>query len=124
MEIKIRKLSELKEGPIRHQSLPDSFVERVKNYKQVLAEVETSSIESTLENFQRDANPETELILWEHIAKIYQWSIVANSGLSLEQKKEVFNIVLGLSMNMKDFSHIKKLTKETIDEIVDRYQYE
>jgi len=124
MEIKTAKLSDLKAGPIKHKTLPESFIERVKNFKQAIAEVETSSLESTLENFQRDNNPETELFLWEHIAKMYQWTIVANAGLSLSQKKEVFSVLLQLSMGMKDFSKIKTLTKETIAEIVDRYQYE
>ena len=124
MEIKTAKLSDLKVGPIKHETLPEGFIERVKNFKQAIAEVETSSLESTLDNFQRDSNPETELYLWEHIAKMYQWTIVANAGLSLPQKKEVFSVLLQLSMGMKDFSNIKTLTKETIAEIVDRYQYE
>lgn len=123
-EIKRVKLSDLKAGPIRHATLPDDFIQRVKDFKQAIAEVETSSLESTLENFQRDAHPEQELILWEHIAKMYQWSIVAHSGLSLPQKKEVFSLLLGLSMGQRDFSHIKLLSKEAVDEITNRYQYE
>ena len=99
--------------------------QRVKDFKQALAEVETSSLESTLDNFQRDANPETELQLWEHMAKVYQWTVVANAGkLDLPQKKEVLNLVLGLSMGQRDFSHLKLLSKEIIDEVKDRYQYE
>lgn len=117
------KVADIQNGPIRHPVLPDAFIERVKNFKQVLAEVEKTSLDSTLENFQRDEDPETELLIWEHIASIYQWSVVANEGLSVEQKKEVLSILLSLSMDMNDFSDIKKLTKETIDEIVDRYQY-
>lgn len=124
IEIKRVKLSDLKDGPIRHETLPNDFIQRVKDFKQALAEVETSSIESTLENFQRDAHPEQELILWEHIAKMYQWTIVANAGLSLPQKKEVLGLLIGLSMGQRDFSHIKLLSKETVEEIKDRYQYE
>lgn len=124
VEIRKAKLSDLKAGPIRHETLPDDFIQRVRDFKQALAEVETSSIESTLENFQRDAHPEQELILWEHIAKMYQWTIVANAGLSLPQKKEVLGLLIGLSMGQRDFSHIKLLSKETVEEIKDRYQYE
>jgi len=124
MDIRQVKMSELKMGPIRDQVLPTGFIERVRKYKAILGEVEPMTLEETVANFQRDKTPETELMLWEHIASIYQWSIVANSGLSFEQKKEVLSLLLALSMGMKDFSNIKKLTKETIDEIVDRYQYE
>lgn len=124
-ELKQVKISDLKMGPIRHETLPDDFIQRVKDFKQALAEVETSSLESTLDNFQRDANPETELQLWEHMAKVYQWTVVANAGkLDLPQKKEVLNLVLGLSMGQRDFSHLKLLSKEIIDEVKDRYQYE
>lgn len=123
MEIKKVKVTDLKEGPIRHQALPAGFIQRVKDFKKVLEEVETSSIESTLENFQRDLDPESELVIWEHIASLYQWTTIANTGLSLEQKKEVMSVILGLSMGMKDFSNIKTLTKEVIDEITDRYPH-
>lgn len=123
-EIRKTKLSDLKVGPIRHATLPDDFIQRVKDFKQAIAEVDKTSLESTLDNFQRDLNPEQELYLWEHIAKMYQWSIVAHSGFSLPQKKEVLSLLLGLSMGQRDFSHIKLLSKEAVAEIKDRYQYE
>lgn len=123
-EIRKAKLSDLKVGPIRHATLPDDFIQRVRDFKQAIAEVDKTSLESTLDNFQRDANPEVELVLWEHIAKMYQWTVVAYSGLTLPQKKEVLNLLLGLSMGQVDFSHIKLLSKEAVAEIKDRYQYE
>ncbi len=123
-EIRKAKLSDLKIGPIRHATLPNSFIQRVKDFKQALAEVDKTSLESTLDNFQRDADPEVELMLWEHIAKMYQWSVVAHAGLTLPQKKEVLSLLLGLSMGQRDFSHIKLLSNEEVDEITDRYQYE
>lgn len=123
-EIRTVKMSDLNKGPVIHQAIPDDFIERVKNFKQVLSEVETSTMEEALDNFQRDADPEKELFLWEHIAKIYQWTIDANTGLTPEQKKEVFALLLSLSMAMEDFDNIKTLTRETVDEIVNRYQHE
>lgn len=123
IEIKKVKIADMRPGSILHQTLPDSFIERVKKFKAIITEVEPSTIDETLKNFQRDATPEIELKLWEHIASIYQWAIVANSGLSLGQKEDVFRIILSLSADTKDFSKIKSLSRETIDEIVDRYQY-
>jgi hypothetical protein len=124
IEIKKTKLSDLKRGPIRHKTLSDSFIQRVKNFKQIIAEVDNTSLESTLDNFQRDLNLEQELYLWEHIAKMYQWSVVANAGLSLPQKKELFGLLIGLSLGQTNFSHIKLLSKEVVEEVKDRYQYE
>ena len=65
------RISELKAGPIRHPSLPDSFVERVKAFKAALGVVEGVSLEHTSDNFKRDANPESELLIWERIASTF-----------------------------------------------------
>ncbi len=124
MDIKRVKISDLKQGPIRDRVLPEGFIARVQKYKVILAEVEKTNLEETVANFMRDNDPVTELILWEHIASIYKWAMVANPSLSLDEKKDVLGLLLTLSMGSKDFSEIKKLNEETIAEIVDRYQYE
>lgn len=126
MEIRKVKMTDLKMGPIRDQVLPAGFIERVQKYKAILAEVEKTSLEDTVANFMRDLTPESELLIWEHIAKIYKWAIVAYPSLSLNAKKDAYSILVGLSLdtNKDDFGNIKNLSKETIDEIVDRYQYE
>lgn len=121
MNTKTIETSDMQEGPIRHSKLSDGFVVRVKNYKQVLAEVETSSIEETLNDFQRDLNPENELRVWEKIASAYQWSVIANAGLTQMGKEDVFAVLLGLSTGSKDFNNIKNLSKEKIDAIVNYY---
>ena len=104
------------------QILSNFFIQRVKNFKQVLAEVDTSSVEVTLEDFRGDTDPEAELKVWEHIASVYQWTTTNNVDLSLEQKRGVLNILLALSMGMTDFSNIPTVTKETVDSIINRYQ--
>lgn len=48
MKTKKIKVSDIKIGPIRQEVLPDGFVGRVQKYKEILKEVETSSIEETL----------------------------------------------------------------------------
>jgi len=101
--------------------LPDGFIQRVKEFKQALAEVEKTSLESTLENFQRDTNPENELRVWEKIASTYQWAVIDNVGLIEAEKKDVFGILLGLSMGMKDFSNFKNLSKEKVAEVVSHF---
>ncbi|HBA45628.1 hypothetical protein A2W67_00925 [Candidatus Nomurabacteria bacterium RIFCSPLOWO2_02_40_28] len=121
MKLKKVKMSDIQEGPIRHLTLPDGFIQRVKEFKQALAEVEKTSLESTLENFQRDTNPENELRVWEKIASTYQWAVIDNVGLIEAEKKDVFGILLGLSMGMKDFSNFKNLSKEKVAEVVSHF---
>jgi hypothetical protein len=115
------KISDLKPGPIQHKGLPGGIVERIRAYKAVLADVETSSVEQTIEDFQRDLNPEKELRIWEQIASHYQWFVVGNPGLTQSEKKDVFSVLLGISMGAQDFSNIKNLPVEKVDKIVKHF---
>lgn len=45
-------------GLIRQEVLPAGFIERVQKFKEILKEVETTGVEETVSNFQRDLNPE------------------------------------------------------------------
>lgn len=89
-----KKLSELREGPIRDFILPTGFITRVQKYKERLEEVERSSIEETLNAFQRDQDPERELEIWETIAEIYTLEVEKKPYISLEQKKDMFKTLL------------------------------
>lgn len=113
--------SDFADGPIRHKELPGSFIKRVKRFKEVLAEVDHSSLQLTIDNFKMDLKPENELKAWEEIASAYQWTTVRNPGLSLDQKKDVFAVILGISVGAKTFSNIKHLTPEKVSEILEIY---
>ena len=84
------KLSELQMSPIRHEKLPDGFIERVQKYKEVLQEIETSSLEESISNFQRDLYPNTELTIWEKIASNYYEGCKNNPKWTLSEKKKLF----------------------------------
>ena len=92
------KISNLKSGPIRQDILPVGFIERVINYKNKLKEVENMSLEETISNFQRDLHPERELEFWERISNKYEIIVNDNQGLSIVQKKELFEKLLLVSM--------------------------
>ncbi len=101
MRIKRMKLSDLKQGPVRQEALPDGFIIRMQKYKKILEEVETTSLEKTINTFQRDWDPESELVVWEKIAKVYDDFISQRPEYTLEQKKEVFNKILSEVLGMK-----------------------
>jgi len=101
-------------------SLSESFIERVKKFKNTLKEVETMTIEESLSNFQKDRNPESELDLWEHMASAYEDFTQINPRLTLEEKKDVFRVLLQLScgsqnletegnLNEKQIQYLKKV---------------
>lgn len=88
------KISELKAGPIREDVLPNGFILRLQKVKEILKEVETSSLEQAINNFQRDWRPENELKFWETLASHYQEHIEKHPNLTLEDKKKLFGILL------------------------------
>src|SRR5947209_2190242 len=102
MTIKKINLSEvnLRPGPIRHPELPAVMLERIAAFKKILADVDTTTLEATVENFKRDQHPERELGVWERIAKMYQLFLTHNPTDDLATKTEIFRELLGASMGM------------------------
>ena len=90
MNTRLIDITKLKKSGIRHEVLPDGFISRVLKYKETLKEVETSSLEETISNFQRDLFPETELNVWESIATCYELHCQDNPHWSIEQKRQAF----------------------------------
>ncbi|MFH1401495.1 MAG: hypothetical protein ABIG40_00850 [Parcubacteria group bacterium] len=122
MEKKIIKISDMRQSPIRHAVLPNRFIERVRAFKQVLGDVENTSPEEAIRNFMRDLHPERELIIWEHIAAVYQKFITENTITDVATKKEVYGVALSTSMGMTDFRDMKLLNQEQIKTIVFLYR--
>jgi hypothetical protein len=81
------KLSQLKPNEIQNPILPKGFIERVIKYKTTLGEVENSTLEEAVSNFQRDAEPEKELKIWEKITEKYQSLIKENNIIDFTQKQ-------------------------------------
>lgn len=108
-------------GPILHEALSADFVERVKAFKAILAEVETIPLESTLDSFRRDHHPEKELALWEKIAKTYRAAMAEFGDIPLEQKKGILGLLLAVSMGDNDLDRHVSLTREMIVWVVEEY---
>lgn len=115
MKLKLVNISDINpNGPIRSPLLPAGFIERVQKFKKILAEVETTTLEKTILNFQKDQHPERELVVWEHIALNYQRFINDNNGLTLESKRGVLRVLLGLSSGVESFEDVKDLNEQQI----------
>lgn len=93
-----KETNKIKISPIRQIILPNGFIVRVQNYKEILQEVEKSTLEETISNFQRDLFPEKELEIWENIAKVYQLNTADNPEWTIEEKNEAFGIILKSSV--------------------------
>ena len=99
MKTKLVNIKELKLGEIRQEVLPTGFIKRVIDFKEILKEVETSSLEETVINFQRDLNPENELLIWESIASCFTLSCKSNPNWTLKERKKAFAELLICTMS-------------------------
>ncbi|HEX9047950.1 MAG TPA: hypothetical protein VF988_13080 [Verrucomicrobiae bacterium] len=85
--------TDLQPGPIQHESLPDTLVARIRKLEPVFAEVYPQTHEQWLDGFQRDADPESEVAIWESMAAAYQ-NFTQTKHLSLDAKREAFGLLL------------------------------
>ena len=90
-------ISQLKRGPIRHEQLSLSLTARINYLQQALDEVYPQPIEKWLDEFRRDANPESEVVWWERLTRCYL-VYTEPKDLSQEQKQAAFKILFTLGM--------------------------
>lgn len=94
------ELSDLEAGSIRHSTLPPTLFTRIENIARVFAEVDSQPVKDWVKDFQRDGNPEKEVAIWEILAGVYA-TFTKDRKLTVEAKKEAFNLLLLRSMNGK-----------------------
>jgi hypothetical protein len=83
--------------PIVHASLPPEQIARIERVHRTFAEVDPTPLDKWIEDFRRDQEPEPQIRVWEDMALAYE-GFLADRELSLDAKKEVFQIVLLRSM--------------------------
>jgi hypothetical protein len=87
-------LAKLQKGHYQHEALSGALVKRIKAYKAILHEVEPASLEETIDDFLRDGHPEKEIAIWEAITECYQQKINQNPSMTLQEKINVFALIL------------------------------
>jgi hypothetical protein len=116
------KRSQLRDGPIVHPVLPDSVVERIKAFKEMLGDVDRASLAETIDAFKRDAHPENELLVWERIASTFQMFLVYNLTNDPAIRRDIFGVLVGASTGMETCPRVKHLSDQQIRHLVLNYQ--
>jgi len=80
-------------GPIQHAQLSEQQLSRIKALQETFAEVDPQPLEKWIDDFKRDQNPDAELEVYESMASAYT-TYCSTRKLSLEEKNEVYSIVL------------------------------
>ncbi|MDO8366683.1 MAG: hypothetical protein Q7T20_07805 [Saprospiraceae bacterium] len=108
-----------------HKDLSEHQKKRISIIQQALIEVNDTSLEETLNNFRKDSNPDSEIEIWEAIAGAYQQMLQKKPAASLEEKHEVYRLLLLRSSMSADeaiaHANLSTLSEATAKEALELY---
>lgn len=113
-DTKVVNTPALKPNEIQHEQLSEEQLRRIKKLHETFAEVDKSSLETWIDNFKRDADPDSEIAIWERIARAYM-SYCAGRELTLEAKDEVFQTLVMRSLTTEEDA-VKRLKLKVLSE--------
>ena len=107
-------VADLRPNEIQHEQLSEEQLRRIKKLHETFAAVDSSSLEKWIDNFKRDANPDSEIAIWERIAKAYT-SYCSQRELTPEARSDVFQTLVMRSMT-SDVEAVKALKLKVLSE--------
>ncbi|MDA1303627.1 MAG: hypothetical protein O2999_04910 [Nitrospirae bacterium] len=116
--------SKIQLGPIRHDTLSEPLLARIRELQRVFSEVYPRSMDEWSEGFRRDLEPEREVAIWEAMASAYS-SFTTNRTLTFEAKREVLGFLLqrsaGDEQSVLASAAPKHLTRPEVEQLVRLY---
>ena len=109
-------------GP-RRGDLTEAQKARVAASHEVLREIDNTSLEKQFDLYSRDAYPDSEIAIFEEIARVYGL-YTGNHVLSLEQKREAYLLLVMRSASDTQFalaSDRDYLSREQAEELLALY---
>ena len=80
-----------------HSSLPPELLPRIKATTNIFEPVDGISYEQAVDLYKRDLNPESNLVIWEEMARVYT-AFCAARCTSPEERMDVYRTLLLRSM--------------------------
>jgi len=111
-KLKEVEIDKIKPGKIRTDILPCDLYQRVKKIYELTFEVQSITFSIFEENFRRDLNPLSEIIIWERITKAYN-KFISDNDYELQKKDSIFLFLIQLSTDSKpnNYTDDEYLTK-------------
>jgi hypothetical protein len=123
--VKTVRADQILPNRIVHDTLSTEQIAQIKKIHSTFAEVNPSTLDETITNFQRDQNPDNEISTWLSMAFAYEKFLGAKPAMELSKKREVYKLVLLRSMmdaaQAKHQAASQILTTQEIDEILSYY---
>ena len=102
-------LSQLRPGPIRHESLPPALLEQIQAVYDVIGPYSGMTLEQFEIEFMRDMHPEREVALWCGIAKAwlaYHEDYLGNGTLPNEEERKLLGALVAISTGVADVAKL------------------
>ena len=123
-QTQLANVADLKPNEIQHEQLSEEQLRRIKTLHETFAEVDKSSLEKWIDNFKRDANPDSEIAIWERVANAYR-NYCSQRELTLEAKDDVFQALVLRSMTSDERAvktlKLKELSSDEARKIMREY---
>ncbi|MCJ8330696.1 MAG: hypothetical protein HRT89_19075 [Lentisphaeria bacterium] len=120
--------SELQLAPIQHEQLSEEQLRRIQKIYKALDGIDGQSIDSWIEDFKRDLDPNPNILIWEQIAEAYT-NYLSQKELSPQQKYDAYLILLIRSMVPNDDvmprvkEKLKALTEKDVKDVLSFYRW-
>jgi len=126
-ETKLVDPNSIQLGPIIHDSLPDELLERIRRISSIFEVVDGVGYEQAVDLYKRDPNPETNIRIFEEMARVYQ-SFCEGRCSTHSERMDVYRLVLLSSMFPKhevlDRVELQMISEEEAGSIISQYSLE
>lgn len=108
-----------------HESLPDELLVRIKATTDIFESIDGVSYEQAVDLYKRDLDPESNLVIWEEMVRVYKLFCLSRCSEPTE-KADVYRTLLLRSMfnNEETLQRIElqSITKNDALEIITKYK--
>ena len=101
--------SQLRPGPIRHESLPSELLDQIRAVFEVIGPYLSTTLEQFEIDFMRDMHPQREVALWFNITKAwlaYHEDFLGNKKLLIEEERRLLGALLAISTGIEDVAKL------------------
>ena len=122
-------IKDLQAHDIVHNSLTTDQLNEIKKIHEVFSEINSSSLDETIDNFKRDQQPDNEIAIWKKMANAYQrFALKPENSTAHDKKVEAYELILLRTMmtekEVVEKVDLKFLTKGEVTEILSYYTAE
>ena len=96
-ETKIMDPNDIKMGPVLNEKLPEDLLKRIKSVTDVFEIVDGISYTESVNLYQRDLDPEANLVIYEEMARVYKEFCETRCSSQVE-RMDVYKLTLIRSM--------------------------